>query len=263
MRLALENLRHFISPYYVINVLMILGYIPARYHWYQHGLSKYARLDDLDDVYKWESQCSSMVLFILAVKSLRVQLTLDMLLADVFLYIKGGILTVTFMVDPRVCIYCGFIFFLAYLIAPQPYRDFLGQHKTETLDLQSFQNRIIDESSGMSWLVLFFTPGKVGRQVNTVFASLSLSFADAQFHFGRVNVHKCPDLAAYQGIQAQTSFHGSTLVMYREGKAVQQHPTESSADPAVMGADNIVKVFKLDQSDKTQPAVSKRERTKH
>ena len=263
MSVAKENLRHFTSPYYVINTLMVLGYIPARCYWYQHGLSKYTRLGDLDDVYKWESQCSGMILFILAVKSLRVQLTLDMLLADVFLYIKGGILTVTFMVDPRVCIYCGFMFLLAYLTTPQPYRDFLGQHKMEMLNLQSFQEKVIDESSGMSWLILFFTPGTVGRQMNTVFASLSLSFANAQLQFGRINLQNCQYLVASQSIQAQTSFHGTTLVMYREGVAVQRHPTDSSADPAMMSADNIIKVFKLDQSTTTQPAVSKCNRKRH
>ena len=145
---CMESVRHFLSPYYVVNTIMAFAYLPVRLHWCQHGLSKYSRLEEIDDVFKWESQCAGMILFVLAVKSLRQQLTLDMVLADAFLYIKAGLLTVTFMVDPRVCAYFGIAFLLACLMAPQPYRDFLGRHNTKLLNLPLFQENITDGSSG-------------------------------------------------------------------------------------------------------------------
>lgn len=243
----MESVRHFLSPYYFVSTMMLLAYLPVRAHWDAHGLGKYSRLEDMNDVFKWESQCSGMISFVLAVKSLRQQLTVDMVLADAFLYLKAGLLTITFMVDPRVCAYFGIAFLLAYLMAPQPYRDCLGRHNTELLNLSSFQDKVTDGLPGTKWLVLFFTPGKTGRQVNIVFASLSLAYASNQLHFGRVNVQSSPDLAHNQGMQAASSFHGANIVMYSGGKEVCQHPTGATTDPAAMSADIIVKVFDLDK----------------
>ena len=242
----MESVRHFLSPYYIVSTTMLLAYLPVRLQWNQHGLSKYSHLKDMDDVFTWESQCSGMVSFVLAVKSLRQQLTLDMVLADAFLYLKAGLLTITFMVDPRVCAYFGIAFLLAYLMAPQPYRDFLGRNNTELLNLSMFQNKINNNLSGTKWLVLFFTPGKIGRQVNLVFASLSLAYASDQLRFGRVNVQSSPDLAHHQDVQAKTSFHGATIIMYAEGKEVCRHPTDATTDPVAMSADNVATVFELD-----------------
>lgn len=254
----MQSVQHFLSPYYAINTMTALAYIPVRLHWIQHGLSKHTRLEEIDDLYKWETQCSSMILFVLAVKSLRQQLTLDVVLADAFLYIKAALLTVTFMVDPRVCAYFGIAFLLAYLMAPQPYRDFLGQHKTELLNSSLFQHNIIGGSAGTKWLVLFFMPGKVGREVNTVFASLSLAYASNQLHFGRVNVQSSPDLAHSQGVQSKTSFHGATIVMYIEGKEVRRHPTDVMTEPAAMRAGSIAQIFELDLVHAKQSSSSRR-----
>ena len=259
----MESVRHFLSPYYFVSTTLLLAYLPVRFHWYQHGLSKYSQLEDMDDVFKWESQCSGMISFVLAVKSLRQQLTLDMVLADAFLYLKAGLLTITFMVDPRVCAYFGIAFLLAYLMAPQPYRDFLGKHNTELLNLSLFQKQIIDDLSGTKWLVLFFSPGKIGRQVNLVFASLSLAYASDQLHFGRVNVQSSPDLAHHQDVQAKTSFHGATMVMYTAGKEVRRHPTDVTTDPVAMSADNVAKVFELDAFKAKQADASQKLGRKH
>lgn len=254
---SMESLRHFLSPYYIVNTMLLLAYIPVRCHWDQHGLSNYSRLEDMDDIFKWESQCSGMISFVLAIKSLRQQLTMDMILADTFLYFKAGLLTVTFMVDPRVCTYFGIAFLLAYLMAPQPYRDCLGSHNTELLNLSSFQDKITHGLPGTKWLVLFFMPGKVGRQVNIVFASLSLAYASNQLHFGRVNVQSSPDLAHSQGVQAKTSFHGASIVMYSDAKEVCQHPTGATTDPAAMSADTIAKVFDLDKVHNRQSTLGR------
>ena len=245
MSLAMDNLRHFLSLYYTVNALLIIGYVPVRFYWYQHGLSKYSRLKNLDDVHNWESQCGGMILFILAVKSLRSQLTLDSLLADVFLYIKAGIVTVAFMVDPRVSIYVSIVFLLTYLMAPQPYRDFAGHHKTELLSMQSFQEQVVNGPPGTCWLVLYFMPNKIGKQVNAVFASLSLTYADDQLHFGRVNLQSSPALAASSGFQAQSSYYGASIVMYKGTVAVRRHPEQSSVEPAIMSANSIAKAFEL------------------
>ena len=260
---SMESVRHFLSPYYIVSTTMLLAYLPVRFHWYQHGLSKFSRLEDMDDVFKWESQCSGMISFVLAVKSLRQQLTLDMILADAFLYLKAGLLTITFMVDPRVCAYFGIAFLLAYLMAPQPYRDFLGRNNTELLNLSLFQNKITDGLAGTKWLVLFFTPGKIGRQVNLVFASLSLAYASDQLHFGRVNVQSCPDLAHHQDVQAKTSFHGATMIMYTEGKEICRHPTDATTDPVAMSADNVAKVFELDTAHAKRVNPPSKLRRKH
>lgn len=243
-------MRHLLSPYYFVSTMMLLAYLPVRAHWDTHGLSKYSRLEDMNDIFKWESQCSGMISFVLAVKSLRQRLTVDMVLADAFLYLKAGLLTVTFMVDPRVCAYFSIAFLLAYLMAPQPYRDCLERHNTELLKLSSFPNKVTGGLPGTKWLVLFFTPGKIGRQVNNVFASLSLTYASNQLHFGRVNVQSSPDLAHNQGVQAKTSVHGASIIMYSDGKEVCQHPTGATTDPAAMSADIIAKVFDLDTGHK-------------
>lgn len=259
----MESVRHFVSPYYIVSTTMLLAYLPVRFHWYQHGLSKYSQLEDMDDVFKWESQCSGMISFVLAVKSLRQQLTLDMVLADAFLYLKAGLLTITFMVDLRVCTYFGIAFLLAYLMAPQPYRDFLGRNNTELLNLPLFQDKVIHGLSGTKWLVLFFTPGKHGRQVNLVLASLSLAYASDQLHFGRINVQSSPDLAHHQNVHSNTSFHGATMVMYTEGKEVCRHPTDATTDPVAMSADNVAKVFELDTIHAKQGDPSNKVRRKH
>lgn len=240
-----ELLRHFVSPFYIANALIILTYLPVRLHWSQHGLSKYTRLTDPAEVYDWETQCGGMILFVLSIKSLRERFTLDVLLADVFLYCKAAILTITFNVDPRVCAYFGIVFLLAYLMAPQPYRDYIGPHRTELLTSSTFTEQVTDKVVPTKWLVLFFAPGKVGRQVNAVFASLSLSYADEKLHFGRVNT-QAPDAATYNGISSTSSFYGATLVMYKDGQETCRLPREATTDQSVMSADNIAKVFELD-----------------
>lgn len=242
----MQTVRHFLSPYYAVNTMTILAYIPVRWYWSQHGLSKHTRLEEMDDLATWETQCSGMILFVLAVKSLRQQLTLDIVMADAFLYLKAGLLTITLMVDPRVCAYFGIAFLLAYLMAPQPYRDYLGKHNTQLLNSSLFQKHITAGSPGIRWLVLFFTPGQVGREVNAVFASLSLAYASDRLQFGRVNVQSSPDLAHSQGVHAKTSFQGAIIVMYTEGKEVRRHPTDSVTEPAAMHADNITQMFELD-----------------
>ena len=226
--------------------MTILAYIPVRWYWSQHGFSKHTRLEEMDDLSTWETQCSGMILFVLAVKSLRQQLTLDVVLADAFLYVKAGLLTITLMVDPRICAYFGIAFLLAYLMAPQPYRDFLGKHNTQLLNSSCFQTDVMGGSPGTKWLVLFFMPGQVGREVNAVFASLSLTYASDQLRFGRVNVQSSPDLAHSQGVQAKTSFYGAAIVMYKEGKEVCRHPTDVVTEPAAMRADSIAQIFELD-----------------
>lgn len=261
MNMYSRNLKHFVSPYYIFSTLLILSYLPVRYHWWQHGLSKYTRLDGETQVYDWESQSGGMILFVLCIKSLRERFTLDVLLGDVFLYCKAAILTITFMVDPRVCCYFGIVFLLIYLMAPQPYRDFIGPHNTELLTTSTFTRKVIDGPGGKQWLVLFFTPGKVGRQVNAVFASLSLSHTDDKLLFARVNTQASPDAAKYNGVDAKSSFYGANLVMYKDGEEVQRLPKEASTDQSAMSADNIARVFELDATAE-QPKTAKTPRRK-
>jgi len=246
MRSYRQNVRHFGSPFYIANALMILAYAPIRLHWYQHGLSKYTRLEDPAQVYDWESQCAQMITFVLAIKSMRDRFTLDVLLGDVFLYCKAAILTVTFMVDPRVCAYFGIVFVLVHLMAPQPYRDYTGAHNTKLLTSSTFTELVVEGAASKRWLVLFFKPGKVGRQINAVAASLSLTYADDNLHFGRVNTQANPDTTQYNGVNAKASFHGATFVLFQNGQELQRLPTQATTDPTIMSADNVTKVFQLD-----------------
>ncbi len=257
MSLYRQNVRHFGSPFYIANALMILAYAPLRLHWYQHGLSRYTRLDDPAQVYEWESQCAQMITFVLAIKSMRDRFTLDVLLGDVFLYCKAAILTITFMVDPRVCAYFGIVFVLLHLMAPQPYRDYTGAHNTRLLTSSTFTELVVEGAANKRWLVLYFKPGKVGRQVNAVAASLSLTYADDNLHFGRVNTQANPDATQYVGVNAKASFHGATFVLFQNGQELQRLPKQATSDPTIMSADNVAKVFQLDAaSDLSKTAKS-------
>ena len=227
---------------------MILAYAPVRQHWYQHGLGKYSRLDDSAQVYNWESQCTQMITFVLAVQSMRDRFTLDVLLGDLFLYCKAAILTITFMVDPRICAYFGIVFVLLHLMAPQPYRDYTGAHNTKLLTSSTFTQLVIEGAANKRWLVLYFKPGKVGRQVNAAAASLSLTYADDNLHFGRVNTQANPDATQYIGLSAKASFHGATFVMFQNGQELQRLPKQATSDPTIMSADNVAKVFQLDSA---------------
>lgn len=252
-RAYIKNFRHFMSPFYIANILMILAYLPVRLHWSQRGLSKYTQLEDPAKVYDWESQCSGMILFVLTLKSLRERFTLDVLLGDIFLYSKAAILTITFVVDPRVCAYFGIAFVLAHLIAPQPYRDYAGTHNAELLTLSTFTEKVLGGPASQRWLVLYFKPGKFGRQLNAMFASLSLSYGD-KLHFGRVNTQATPEVARYSDVHVKSSFHGATFVMFQDGQELQRVPKEATSDQAVMSADNIAKVFELDATLDQQKA---------
>lgn len=222
----------------------MLSYFLVRLHWAQHGLSKYARLRSEKEVSDWELQIFGMIGFILCIKSVIERLTLDLLLGDILLYFKGAILTLSCMVDPRVCVYFSVVFLLIYLLAPQPYRDYTGPNNTTLLTLASFNEKVLQGRARDRWLVLFFTPGKVGRQVNRIFASMSLSYADEKLQFGRVNAEADSDIAAYADVSLAM---GAALIMYTDGQETCRLPEKGSTEVPVMNANNIAKVFHLDR----------------
>ena len=244
VRLA-GDVRHFASPYYVVGLLTLLSYIPVRLHWSRQGLSKYARLRSLAEVSSWEYQCFGMIGIIFCMKSVRERLTLDVVLGDVLLYCKGVILTITFMADPRICVYFSVVFLLAYLLAPQPYRDYSGPNNTRLLTLKTFNEDIRSTASRQKWLVLFFMPGKVGRQLNQVFASLSLSHADHDLAFARVNAQAEPDVASSVDITLEMSSSGAALVMFQNGQETRRLSRQDHQD---LNASDIIKEFDLDKS---------------
>lgn len=245
MRLpSMQQLLHFTAPYYIANLLILASYIPMRLHWMQQGLSKYARAQNLEDIPQYEEQCAQAILFIVSAKLLWQRPTVDSFLADLFLYTKAALITVTFFADQRLCMFISLASLFVYIAAPKPYNDFVGNSKVESLTTESFA-QVVTASSDVKWLVLFFTPNKHAHNLNADFAELSNQCSVEGQRFGTVNMATSPDVLAANA-ESYVWYQGSSLVMFQDGCEVCCLPdSESEVSASTLTLRNMKDKFGL------------------
>lgn len=260
---SLQQTLHFTAPFYIANCLIIMSYWPMRLQWTQHGLSKYARAGDIEALPKYEEQCAQAILTIVSAKLIWQKSRLDSFVADLFLYIKGALITVTFFADQRLCAYFCLASLIVYMTAPQPYFDYVGDSNVELLTTDNFPDRVLNDKSGIAWLVLFFTPNRYAQGLNADFAALSVQFAEGQ-RFGRVNVVGSPDVLA-DHVESYALYQGSIVVKFQKGTKIGCLPDNTAeANASTLSVDSIKQKFGLgeatDDHGQTPPAPNRTRR---
>lgn len=251
-----QQLLHFTTPYYVANVLIIISYAPMRLKWMEHGLSKYARVKDLQDVATYEEQCAQAILAIVSAKLLWQKPTVATFVADLFLYIKAALITITFFGDQRLCVYFCITSLCVYMAAPQPYNDFVGDSKVELLTTESFPDLVSGAAKNVKWLVLFFTPNRHAHNLNADFARLSNLCSNEGQHFARVNMATSPDVLAANA-ESHILYQGSSLVMFQDGCEVGCLPDRTEeVDASTLTFSSIKLKFGLQEIDSSTEARS-------
>ena len=251
---TIQQLLHFTAPYYIANVLIILSYSPMRLQWMRHGRSAYARVQEAQDISKYEEQCAQAVLAIISAKLLWQRPTIASFFADLFLYIKGALITITFFADQRLCLYFCLVSLFVYMAAPQPFDDFVGDTKVELLTTETFSNLVVGAASTTKWLVLFFTPNKHAHNLNADFAALSNQCSSDIQRFGRVNMAISPDVLAANA-DSYVLYQGSGLVMFQNGCETSCLPdSKSEVDASTLTFSSIKEKFGLTEVKATSEA---------
>lgn len=245
------SLRHFTAPYYIANFIIIASYAPIRLHWMEHGLGRYARVQNFKDVVTYEEQCAQAILAIISAKLLWQKPTVASFVADLCLYIKAALVTATFFGDQRLCVYFCIASLFVYMAAPQPYDDFTGESKVELLTTQTFSELVGAAPESVKWLVLFFTPNRHAHNLNADFARLSVLCTDRTQRFGRVNMATSPDVLAANA-ESYILYQGCSLVMFQNACEVRCLPDKADAvDASTLTFDSIKVKFELKEVDNT------------
>ncbi|RLO09597.1 hypothetical protein DYB28_014811 [Aphanomyces astaci] len=205
--------------HYVLNVLLISSY----------GVARITRTSaKLAEKEEWLGLTrEQQILFVLVGSILfnyRKKATVDGVIAMAFLYAKGSIGGLFYLLDPTLFACYAIAAVLIFLVVPYP--KYAGPHKSTTLTGAFFNEHVRNGSSG-TWLVYLHADWcDECLYHDAMFADLSLAHGTDAVRFGRLDVEAYPDIAKELNIDmnATTTKQLPSLVLFEGGKETKRLP---------------------------------------
>lgn len=222
--------------YTLLQVALIAAYIPIRLHFTSQLVpSDYAKLDDTDELWRWETQIFGLIGAVLAVRAWTRNTLPGDALATLQMYGKAAVISLAYLIDWRIAAYYTVLVVVLYLIVPQP--TYTGPHKFVELTLDELLSGELANSK-TQWLVQVYSPlSSRCRQLQPLLSKLSVQYASNTLRFGRLDLTAFPQAAEeLQVSRAPNSQQLPTLILYdKSGK-------EAARMPQLVGSDGIAAV---------------------
>mmetsp|Transcript_14117 Transcript_14117/g.36227 ORF Transcript_14117/g.36227 Transcript_14117/m.36227 type:complete len:292 (-) Transcript_14117:277-1152(-) len=239
----------FTELYYLGNILILLSYFAARY--YSVNLQRMQNstiMQSESELLQWEQHAAGMWGVVLLVKGWKA-LSMDMLLADAFVFGKAALLAMVYAMDRRLFAYYLIAMVLLFLVAQQP--CYSGPDKIKYFTPATFTSEVQKEHKGATWLVECYAPWSPPCvHLEPVFADLSLKYTTSKLKFGKLDLGRWPSAAADLRIDVGGASHQlPTIIMYQAGVEVGRIPhvsADGSYSKRKFRRSDIIRAFDLD-----------------
>eukprot|EP00193_Tetraselmis_chui_P008793 CAMPEP_0177766778 /NCGR_PEP_ID=MMETSP0491_2-20121128/8702_1 /TAXON_ID=63592 /ORGANISM="Tetraselmis chuii, Strain PLY429" /LENGTH=295 /DNA_ID=CAMNT_0019283207 /DNA_START=201 /DNA_END=1088 /DNA_ORIENTATION=+ len=239
----------FTELYYLGNFLLLLSYVATRIYAVNVSRLRHSHILRSEwELLQWEQQAASLWGVVLLIKGWKA-LSLDMFLADAFLYGKAVLLALSYILDRRIFCYYMVFMVLLFLVAQQP--CYSGPDKIKYFTPGTFKWEVQEEHKGVSWLVECYAPWSPPCiHLEPVFADLSLKYTTSKLKFGKLDLGRWPQAAPDLRIDVGgASEQLPTIIMFESGVEVGRIPhvfADGSFPKGKFRRSDIVKAFDLD-----------------
>ncbi|OQS06016.1 hypothetical protein THRCLA_01918 [Thraustotheca clavata] len=210
----------FLDKYFVVNILLIGSYVIARYY----GYTSESVLEREDYLGMTREQQMFVFLVGFTIINYPNKSTLDAVISMVFLYGKGGVGCLFYMLDTTLFVYYVVACLVTFVLLPYP--KYQGPDDIVDLDLESFERRLKADKK-VEWIVYFYADWcEDCLHQDAMYANLSLKYSSDTVKFGRVNVEQHPSLAKQFQIDtnATTTVQLPTMILFINGKETKRAP---------------------------------------
>lgn len=239
----------FTELYYVSHFLLVLSYALSRYYAVHVAEFSHKRIvHNEDELFRWEKQALLLLGIVMAVKGWKA-LSLDMFLADFFMYAKATLAALAYAMDIRIFVYYVIAMIVLFLISQQP--CYAGPDKIKYFTPGTFNWEVEENHKGVIWLVELYAPWSPPCiHLEPVYADLSLKYTTAMFKFGKLDLGRWPQAARdfkvdVNGVTDQLP----TIIMFKAGVEVGRIPQvfqDGSCAKGKFTRSDIVRAFDLD-----------------
>jgi thiol-disulfide isomerase/thioredoxin len=240
-----------LAPYYVINCLMSVVFLVCK-----NVRPVCSRVFDTSDenvagcsLNMNEMQILMFLGVVIAIKTKKCA-TLAQFLSTVFLFCKVANSAMFFFLDGKACAVYIIVCFILFFLFPEPvYRgpESIIYHTDKTLECS------LNESGKVSWLIEFYTTASPACiTLAPAFAQVSNSYALPSLRFGKLDVHRYPNVAEKYRIKAgMLHNHLPTLILFRGEDIVMRRPVYDSGSKKVLNVSpapqSIINEFALNE----------------
>ncbi|KAL7685448.1 putative Thioredoxin domain-containing protein [Plasmopara halstedii] len=233
----------FLAPYYICNGVMLLMYVPIRYHHTSEALLQ--RENFLNLTLEQE-------IFLLALGSwllnYRKKATVDGVIALFYMYGKIAILASLYYLD--ITLFGWYLVVCLVLFGAVGLPRYDGASNIVELNPATMEKLITKAVDSPSWLVFYYTDWSDSCvEHEPMLADLSLRYSSTSLQFGRVDVNKWPDLAVENQINVSTSsWQLPTLILFQSGKEMMRLPPideNGKITKSVLDQASLIAAFKL------------------
>eukprot|EP00741_Cyanophora_paradoxa_P018374 tig00000204_g17741.t1 len=249
---ALQIDKRYFSPYYVVNLAYVVGFMVVHYICGPET--------DPDSVllgkYTIEHQLMLSGSMFIVAKSINMD-SWDQLWYWVFFFGKGAALLLSYQNGARWLAANFAIFLLLFLTLDQP--AYTGPSNLTFLTPANFDWLVGDPNAHHDWLVEAYTTWAFScTQFAPTFAKLSVEFSSEELRFGKLDVGRFPKLAEKLRIETTTSSKQlPSLLYFSKGKEIARVPEileDGSVSPFEMNRKSVVRFFGLDGADLAEAA---------
>ncbi|EQC34219.1 hypothetical protein SDRG_08421 [Saprolegnia diclina VS20] len=210
----------FLHPYFLVNTALIGSYFGARYMGYES--------DSIVDVEDYLGMTREQQMFVFLVGFTIINYpnksTIDAIISMAFLYGKGGVACLFYMLDTTLFVYYLVAWLVAFVLLPYP--KYQGPDEIVDLSADSFERRLRADKK-TKWIVYFYADWcEDCLHQDAMYAQLSLTHASDELKFGRVDVDKHPSLAREFSIDtnATSTIQLPTMILFEHGKEAKRLP---------------------------------------
>ncbi|OQR90923.1 hypothetical protein ACHHYP_05133 [Achlya hypogyna] len=210
----------FLHPYFLVNTLLVLSYIGARYKGF--GNDSVLEREDYLDMTREQQMFVFLVGF--AIVNYPNKSTIDAVISMVFLYGKGGVACLFYLLDTTLFAYYAVACLVTFVLLPYP--KYAGPDEIVDLNPDSFERRL-KADKGVNWIVYFYADWcEDCLHQDAMYANLSLKHASDTVKFGRVDVEKYPGLAKKFNIDtaATSTVQLPTMILFEDGVEAKRLP---------------------------------------
>lgn len=213
-----------LKPYYVINIIMSIGYIIAK----KIPIVCTSLFPSSKPLCELDSRETEILFFLAIVVMIRTRKTgsVTMLnyLTSSFVYTKVANLILWFYADIRMGLLYGVLFILVGLWLPEP--TYSGPDKVTYFRTLAGLDEELSRDRRVTWLVAFYTawnPACVNFA--PVFAQLSVDYDLDNLKFGKIDVGRYPDAGKkFHVNDSSLSRQLPTIILFKEGKEAERRP---------------------------------------
>ncbi|XP_073986554.1 thioredoxin-related transmembrane protein 2 homolog [Rhodnius prolixus] len=223
-----RDLALLLKPYYVINILMSIGYVLAKK---MPGLCTFL-FPSSTPACELDSRESEILFFLVIVVMIRSRktgsVTMINYLTSSFVYTKVANTILWFYSDIRMGLVYGVLFVLVGLLLPEP--TYSGPDKVTYFRTAAGLEDELNRDKRITWLITYYTAwNPTCVNFAPVFAQLSADYDLDNLKFGKIDVGRYPEAAAKHHINdSSVSKQLPTVILFKEGKEVLRRPLVDS-----------------------------------